>query len=119
MQQQSAPPSPTLEALPKMKTIIPDSSLDYTPRKKIFTQEDIPNWLDSEAYYQIELFIARLSVAVDGKRVEDECHESAAVKAIVTFLEDLTAKIDSIPLDPSPQRFGNKAFRDWLSTMES
>lgn len=41
-----------------------------------------------------------------------------AVKACVRFLEDLTAKVDDIKLDPSPQRFGNKAFRDWLATME-
>lgn len=36
----------------------------------------------------------------------------------VRFLEDLTARVDDVTLDPSPQRFGNKAFRDWIALME-
>lgn len=62
--------------LPALPLIVPDSKTDYTPRRKIFSDTDLPNWLDSEAYYYIELIIARLSVAVDGKKVEDPCPES-------------------------------------------
>ena len=146
----SASTTPQLSALPRVPLVVPDPAVDYSPMRKIFTEADIPNWIDSEAYYRIELIIARLSVAVDGKKVEDACHESEvslwasetlnasagrrvgraadvilvacggrqAVKACVRFLEDLTAKVDDVTLDPSPQRFGNKAFRDWLTVME-
>lgn len=68
--------TPQLAVLPPVPHIVPDPSTDYEPTRKIFTEADILNWLDSEAYYNIELIIARLSVAVDGKTVEDPCHES-------------------------------------------
>ena len=68
--------TPQLSALPSVPHVVPDPAVDYTPTRKIFTEADIANWIDSEAYYCIELIIARLSVAVDGKKIEDTCHES-------------------------------------------
>jgi hypothetical protein len=41
-----------------------------------------------------------------------------AVKALVRFLKLAESWVDDIPLDPSPQRFGNKAFRKWIAVME-
>lgn len=72
----SSSTTPQLAALPAVPCVVPDPAADYEPMRRIFTEADIPNWLDSEAYYHIELLIARLSVAVDGKTVEDPCHES-------------------------------------------
>ncbi|GAA5889620.1 hypothetical protein JCM5296_002413 [Sporobolomyces johnsonii] len=88
------------------------------PRRKIFTEQDIPAWLESEAYDYIETLIARLAHAVERKKLEDECVESEAVKGIVRFLREAEAWVDEIPLQTSPQRFGNKAFRDWLAKLE-
>ncbi|GAA5970447.1 hypothetical protein JCM21900_003748 [Sporobolomyces salmonicolor] len=88
------------------------------PRRKIFTEQDIPAWLQSEAYDYIETLIARLGRAVERKKLEDECVESEAVKGIVRFLKEAGGWVDEIPLQTSPQRFGNKAFRDWLAKLE-
>lgn len=40
------------------------------------------------------------------------------VKALTVFLTKMEAWVDDIPLQTSPQRFGNKAFRDWIAVME-
>lgn len=40
------------------------------------------------------------------------------VKALTAFLTKMEAWVDDIPLQTSPQRFGNKAFRDWIAVME-
>lgn len=66
----TAPTAPP--ALPTMS----DLSQCHIPVRKIFTDADIPNWIESQAYHRIEALIVRLSVAVDGKTVEEECFES-------------------------------------------
>lgn len=63
---------PTLPQLPAFT----DYSLCTAPTRKIYTQDDIPSWVESETYHLIETIILRLSIAVDGKTVEDPCHES-------------------------------------------
>lgn len=46
------------------------------PIKKIFTEIDITNWLNSEAYNYLGLMINRLSFSVESKSIQDICHES-------------------------------------------
>ncbi|GAA5858972.1 hypothetical protein JCM1840_006641 [Sporobolomyces johnsonii] len=104
--------------LPLLAISTASSTSTSQPRRKIFTEQDIPAWLQSEAYDYIETLIARLAHAVERKKLEDECVESEAVKGIVRFLREAEAWVDEIPLQTSPQRFGNKAFRDWLAKLE-
>ena len=39
-------------------------------------------------------------------------------KAVVNMLDQLDEWIEDIPLHTSPQRFGNRAFRDWGQRLE-
>ena len=64
-----------LPALPQLPSFT-DYSLCTAPVRKIYTQDDIPSWTSSETYHLLETIILRLSVAVDGKKVEDDCVES-------------------------------------------
>lgn len=120
--------------------LLTDLSTCSPPVRKIFTEDDIPAWLSSSAYSYIETLIHRLSNAVEEKKVEDACMESPVrchrcgrkggrrtadssgvlqvVTALVAFLKKTEEWVDNVPLQTSPQRFGNKAFRDWMTIME-
>ncbi|GAA6058973.1 hypothetical protein JCM10212_001683 [Sporobolomyces blumeae] len=91
---------------------------DAPPRRKIFTSVDLAAWHSSRAYADLEQLALELCHAVEGKRIEDDCHESRATTAIVAFLKETEGWIDQVPLQTTPQRFGNKAFRDWLARVE-
>lgn len=41
-----------------------------------------------------------------------------ATTLLVGFLQRQKDRIAQVPLQTSPQRFGNKAFRDWLAGVE-
>ncbi|KAK4050290.1 Serine/threonine-protein phosphatase 2A activator 1 [Microbotryomycetes sp. JL201] len=88
------------------------------PRRKIYDEHDVARWTRSEPFHLIETMIIRLSVAVDNKTVLDSCHESQATQTIVNFLQEARDWINDVPLQTGPQRFGNKAFRDWVTKFE-
>jgi hypothetical protein len=66
-------PTMTIRSLP----LITDLSKCSNSVHKIYTETDIGNWINSEAYEYIEIMIERLNAAVEGKTVEDPCVESA------------------------------------------
>ncbi|KAM0786358.1 hypothetical protein ACM66B_001829 [Microbotryomycetes sp. NB124-2] len=88
------------------------------PRRKVYDERDVQRWTTSEPFHLIETVIVRLSVAVDNKTVLDDCHESQATQCIVKFLNAAKDWIDDVPLQTGQQRFGNKAFRDWVTILE-
>ncbi|BGP49724.1 Serine/threonine-protein phosphatase 2A activator 1 [Rhodotorula kratochvilovae] len=111
------PPPPLVPPLAPSSTEEPTAP--RAPRRKIFTEADLAPWFRSEAYAHLQGTILRLTYAVVGRRNDDnECFESAAAKELVRFLDEARARIAQVPLQTSPQRFGNKAFRDWLATVE-
>ncbi|GAA6049131.1 hypothetical protein JCM3770_003901 [Rhodotorula araucariae] len=103
----SSPPSPGLE-----------SATPRPPRRKIFTEADLAPWFRSEAYAHLQGTILRLTHAVVGRHNDDECVQSAATLTLVRFLTSARERIARVPLQRTPQRFGNKAFRDWLATVQ-
>lgn len=89
-QTSSAPTTPQLSPLSASPTtgspppaVLPDLShaSPATPVRKIFTQDDILPFTQSQPFSYIEIFIQNLSLAVDGKRIEDECKQSQASAA--------------------------------------
>ena len=56
-----------------------DLSRCADPVPKIFTPEDIPRWLDSEAYHLVYTLITRLNIAVHSKTVQEPCSESKVI----------------------------------------
>ncbi|KAI5477602.1 protein phosphatase 2 (formerly 2A), regulatory subunit B' [Pseudohyphozyma bogoriensis] len=87
------------------------------PKRKIFSEPDMAAWVSSETYHYVQVLIARLALAVEGKKITDACQENEATKALVAFLQELERSVDDIPLQTTPQRFGNKAFKDWVELM--
>jgi hypothetical protein len=47
------------------------------------------------------------------------CLQSPTVRAVLEIFQRLDQWITEIPLDPTPQRFGNKAFKIWGHRLES
>ncbi|XP_002736325.1 serine/threonine-protein phosphatase 2A activator-like [Saccoglossus kowalevskii] len=88
-----------------------------TPEKLIKTQMDIPRWEKSQAYSDYIGFVLTLNESVKSKKLTDECEVSETCQKLVEMLNMLDKWIDEIPPIDQPQRFGNKAFRDWFNRM--
>ncbi|BGP17847.1 Serine/threonine-protein phosphatase 2A activator 1 [Rhodosporidiobolus nylandii] len=115
------PPVPSL-ALPASHTST-SSPPPARPQRKIFTAPDLASWPRGSAYGYLTQTILRLTYAVRGKTVEDECVEGErdgvkGTRQLVRFLREAKDGIKDVPLDGGPQRFGNKAFRVWVKRVE-
>ncbi|GJN90408.1 hypothetical protein Rhopal_003419-T1 [Rhodotorula paludigena] len=112
-------------ALPSPSSSTPASSTSplrsraHAPRRRIFIEQDLQPWFRSEALEHVQTTILRLTQAVQGRTNDEACFESEATKLFVGFLNEARGWIAAIPLQTSPQRFGNKAFRDWLAKVEN
>ncbi|KAI0706455.1 Phosphotyrosyl phosphatase activator [Earliella scabrosa] len=97
------------------------SSLDPadTPVLRIKTDEDVEAWKHTRGYQDYGLFLRRLAESVVGYDLphnDPEPHQ--AVNGVITMLDTLNGWIDAIPPLPTPQRFGNLAFRTWGKRLE-
>ena len=63
-------------------------------------------------------FINQLNTAVQGTKLTDDFEVSEAVKKVMDLLEKLSKLIDDTPAIQQPQRFGNKAFKTWLTQVK-
>ncbi|KAH8094503.1 Phosphotyrosyl phosphatase activator [Cristinia sonorae] len=89
------------------------------PSLKIKTEEDVLNWRDTQGYRDYGLFLRRLNESVVGQvlpRVNQT--PSTATTSTLQLLDKLDRWIDEIPPLPTPQRFGNLAFRTWGKRLE-
>ncbi|KAA1467275.1 Phosphotyrosyl phosphatase activator [Dentipellis sp. KUC8613] len=88
------------------------------PTTKIKTDADVEYWRHTRGYRDYGVFLRRLNESVVGLSLPFEEPPSAAVQAVVTMLDTLDGWIDEIPPQPTPQRFGNLAFRTWGKRLE-
>ncbi|RPD54795.1 PTPA-domain-containing protein [Lentinus tigrinus ALCF2SS1-7] len=90
-----------------------------TPVLRIKTDEDVEAWKHTRGYQDYGLFLRRLAESVVGHTLPYEDPEpDAAASAIIAMLDTLDGWIDEIPPLPTPQRFGNLAFRTWGKRLE-
>ncbi|XP_076454566.1 serine/threonine-protein phosphatase 2A activator-like [Babylonia areolata] len=87
------------------------------PQKEISLPDDIPKWEKSEAYQDLVGFILTLNEAVKDKKISDDYPVSPLSQQILVLLGELEKWVDEIPPIDQPQRFGNKAFRDWYQRL--
>ena len=87
------------------------------PERVILKQGDLPKWLRSQAYKDLIGFITTLNESIKGRPLRENFHVSEPVLKISAVLGMLDTWIDEIPPVEQPQRFGNKAFKDWLSKL--
>ncbi|CAG8796103.1 14850_t:CDS:2, partial [Cetraspora pellucida] len=88
------------------------------PKKQINDQQDINKLVTSEAYIRLTRFIELLNESVVNKKISDPCFVSELVQKVIDTLDIIMSWIDEIPPLPTSQRFGNKAFRDWVARLE-
>ena len=58
-------------------------------------------------------FVNILNEAVKGKKLTDDIPASPVIDKLLKVMEKLSRWVDEMPPVEQPQRFGNKAFRNW------
>jgi len=89
------------------------------PKREILTPNDLAKWKNSKAYTEYINFIKNLNDSVKGScNADDASKLSDNAKDLMNLLDTLSKWIDETPPIQQPQRFGNKAFRDWLKRLQ-
>ncbi|GAA5894242.1 hypothetical protein JCM6882_007610 [Rhodosporidiobolus microsporus] len=104
----------TSTAPSELPTVTLVETASAEPLRKILTQDDMQQWLRSEAYSNIERFIERLRTASE---TSGEGNSSQAVVVVVEFLERIGTWINEAATAGSPASRG-KAFKSWLARVE-
>ncbi|KAI9223481.1 Phosphotyrosyl phosphatase activator [Blastocladiella britannica] len=82
---------------------------------------DLGPWLNSEAFVRLAWFLQTVNAAVTHapcRRARDD--DPPAITALVTVLDTLQSLTDQAPPEPQARgRFGNKAFRTYLSLVDA
>ena len=82
-------------------------------------QADLARFLASAAAKEFVGFVLSLNEGVKGHKVSDPCAESKSVKGLLALLAELSAWVDQIPPATTSLRYGNPAFREWHSRLQS
>ncbi|XP_068221485.1 serine/threonine-protein phosphatase 2A activator-like [Palaemon carinicauda] len=88
------------------------------PARAVLNPGDISKWEKSEAYQDIMGFLTSMNNAVRGKKLSAPCEVSLVTNNLLEMLDTLSQWIDDIPPTDQPQRFGNKAFRDFYAKLK-
>ncbi|PIL28105.1 hypothetical protein GSI_09756 [Ganoderma sinense ZZ0214-1] len=107
-------------SLPELRAIAVES-LDPAdvPTLRIKTDDDVRAWKLTRGYHDYGLFLRRLAESVVGCTLpHDVPSPDQGVQGVITLLDKLDGWIDEIPPLPTPQRFGNLAFRSWGKRLE-
>lgn len=90
------------------------------PVRCVKSVNDMAIWEKSTAYYDIIGFINAISQAIQGKKLTTKLEPSPIADNLVRiFEEDLHRLVDETPPLDQPQRFGNKAYREWFDKMKT
>ncbi|KAJ8609056.1 hypothetical protein MRB53_039325 [Persea americana] len=89
-----------------------------TPEKLIHSEEDVARFHKSPAYQDITDFINVLCQSVTGQVIVLTTSDPA-LQSVLNLLLTCTSWIDQCPPRDGARRFGNAAFRDWHSLLET
>ena len=120
-----------IDSLPALPSCPADSTPGTAPQKRVNGEQDmagarahparadLPAWESSCAYARLSLCAARLNAAVAfANTPASPAPSSDRVRKLVEVLRVLDSWIDEIPPLKTPQRFGNRAFGDWVRRLE-
>ncbi|EDW76563.1 uncharacterized protein Dwil_GK15526 [Drosophila willistoni] len=85
--------------------------------KRVQNIGDLAHWQRSRAYHDLIGYINGTSAAIQGIKTTDEMYESEMLKKLLSLFESLEKLVEQHPPLDQPQRFGNKAYRDWAREM--
>lgn len=88
-----------------------------TPVKELRTPDMMPTWIGSQAYADVLGFICAMNDAIKDKKLSEEYYVSEPVKGLCSIFTTLSEWIDAIPPIDQPQRFGNKAFKEFYEKL--
>lgn len=86
--------------------------------KELSLPEHIPHWEKSVAYRDLTGFILAVNEAVRGKKITEEHLVSETIQKLSSLIDKLLIWVDEIPPIDQPQRYGNKAFRDFYKRLK-
>lgn len=89
------------------------------PVRCVKSMNDMAMWEKSTAYYDIIGFINAISQAIQGKKLSTKLDASPIADNLLRIFDELNRMVDETPPLDQPQRFGNKAYRDWFDKMKS
>ncbi|KAK7080396.1 Serine/threonine-protein phosphatase 2A activator [Halocaridina rubra] len=88
------------------------------PTRAVLSPTDITKWEKSEAFQDILGFLTSMNEAVRGKKLSTDCEVSPIITNLLKMIDKLNTWIDEIlPID-QPQRYGNKAFREFFARLK-
>ncbi|KAK7691199.1 hypothetical protein QCA50_006302 [Cerrena zonata] len=107
-------------ALPPLRQVpISEITRLQPPKLRIKLDEDVELWKRTRGYSDYGLFLRRLNESVVGQFLPyDPPSTTPATTSLIGLLNTLDTWIDEIPPLPTPQRFGNLAFRTWGKKLE-
>ncbi|XP_030555801.1 serine/threonine-protein phosphatase 2A activator [Drosophila novamexicana] len=85
--------------------------------KRVHNAADLAQWQRSRAYHDLIGYINGTSSAIQGIKTTDEMYESDVLRKLLALFDALAQLVKEHPPLEQPQRFGNKAYRDWSRTM--
>ncbi|KAH8403092.1 hypothetical protein KR222_004964, partial [Zaprionus bogoriensis] len=85
--------------------------------KRVHHLGDLGLWQRSRAYHDLIGYINGTSSAIQGIKTTDEMYESEMMRKLLGLFDALDRLVEQHPPLEQPQRFGNKAYRDWAGTM--
>lgn len=100
------------------------------PAKRIHEGQDVHQFLTSQAYRDIGIFVMQLNIAmcprkssqsdeVETWQLDSPLNLSEPVRKLQELLECINSIIEEAPPDTGPRRFGNVSFRKWYEILES
>ncbi|CEG69637.1 hypothetical protein RMATCC62417_05684 [Rhizopus microsporus] len=87
------------------------------PVRRIHEQKDIEIFSKSIAFDRLMTFIALLNESAYKKKISDPCTISPQTQRILEMLDVMDSWLNDFPPLDNPQRFGNKAFRQWVDRL--
>ncbi|KAF8494001.1 hypothetical protein F5888DRAFT_1795277 [Russula emetica] len=110
-----------MASISSLRYISPEDliALQAWPTPKIQTDADVEAWKQTQGYSDYSIFLRWLSEEVVGcslPRTNND--QSEGVHRLLGLLDELDRWIDEVPPLPTPQRFGNLAFRTWGERLE-
>ena len=89
------------------------------PTTQIRTSDGVGDWEDSEAYQEYLGFIIAIGESVKGRKVTEELTMSSCCRRLVDLLTILRKNIGETPACEMQSRYGNPAYRDWFTKLET
>ncbi|KAG0715513.1 Serine/threonine-protein phosphatase 2A activator [Chionoecetes opilio] len=88
------------------------------PKRAVLGPADVKKWEQSCAYQDLLGFITSMNMAVKGKKTSAPCLASPVTTNLLKMLDTISQWVDDIAPIDQPQRYGNKAFRDFYSRLK-